>query len=193
LLVTMMLLLASYCSAQDQESRNDETEMSYFGAPVVKWTVIRDQSAVMIGGRGGWNITSSILVGGGLYGTIKNVDAPEGAVPDAPGRLDIKLETFGFDVEYAVRPTAPTHMTLGMFLGGGADHYVQHDTGQQFGETDFILFVEPGIGVDHRLTDGVHLNLAVSYRMVSGVDQPGLENSDFNGMAVALAVKLGRF
>jgi hypothetical protein len=104
------------------------------------------------GGRGGWNITPSLALGGGLYGTITHVGGPAGAVPDAPGPLDIKFESFGLELEYAPKPRAPTHLTLNAFFGGGAAHYVQDETDEQFGETDFMFVVEPALGGEQRAT-----------------------------------------
>lgn len=191
--VVMLLLLAVEAVPQDLAHDQGAIERRYFGAPVVKWTAISDQAAVMFGGRGGWNVTPSLLLGAGLYATMTEADAPEGAVPDAPGPLDVKFECFGLDLEYAARPTAPTHLTLGAFFGGAAARFVRDKTDEQHGETDFMLLVEPAAGVEQRITDWLHLNLAVSYRLVSGVEQPGLEHDDFNGAAAALAFKCGRF
>jgi hypothetical protein len=70
---------------------------------------------------------------------------------------------------------------------------MRDDTGEQHGETDFMLLLEPAIGVEQRVADWLHLNLAVSYRLAGGVEQSGLEGSDFNGAATTLAVKFGRF
>jgi hypothetical protein len=184
----IVLLCGTQVAAHGQTSGR-----SYFGAPVVKYTVLRDQGAVMFGGRGGWNITPSLVFGGGLYGTVSEVDAAEGAVPGQPGPFDLKFENFGFDVEYAVRPAMPTHLTLGVFFGGAALHNVQDDTGDQEGETDFMLLLEPAVGVEREIADWLHLNFSVSYRLISGVEQPALEESDLNGPAAALAVKFGRF
>ena len=193
--VIMLLLCAAatLAVAQDQTARQGTRGRGYFGAPVVRYTVVRDQGAVMFGGRGGWNVTPSLLFGGGLYGTMTEVDGPESGVPDAPGPLDVKFESFGVDLEYAGDPRAPTHLTLSGFFGGGAAHYVRDKTDEQHGETDFMLLLEPAVGVERRVADWLHLNLAVSYRLVSGVEQPGLEDGDFSGPAAALAVKLGRF
>jgi hypothetical protein len=47
--------------------------------------------------------------------------------------------------------------------------------------------------VERKVTDWLHLNLAVSYRLVTGVEQPGLGDADVNGPAAALAAKFGRF
>lgn len=189
-LAVFSLLLASVAVAQEQEPN---TGTRYFGAPVVKYTTIRDQGAMMVGGRGGWNIASSWLVGGGLYGTVSEVDAQEKAVPEAPGPLDVKLEAFGLDLEYAARPTAPIHLTLSAFCGGAAVRYAKDKTDEQFGETDFMLLVEPVAGVEFRGTNWLHLNLGLSYRFVSGVEQPGLTAGDLHGAAVSLALKFGRF
>jgi hypothetical protein len=190
-IVSCYLLLAAEVVAQDETTRQGSGTRGYFVAPVIKYTAIRDQGSAMLGFRGGWNIKPPLALGAGLFGTITRVDGPDGAVPDAPGPLDIKLESFGFDVEYAPKPGAPTHLTLNLFFGGGAGHYVQEDTDEQHGETDFLLLLEPAVGVDQRVTDWLHLNLGASYRLVSGVELAGLQNGDFNGPAAALAMKLG--
>jgi hypothetical protein len=184
-------LLAS--SAAGQDARRQESGPSWFGAPVLKYTVIRDQGAVMFGGRGGWYLSPSWMIGGGLYATMSEVDAPAGVLPYATGPLDVKFDTFGFDVEYVPRPEARAHLTLGVFLGGGAVRFAKDKTDEQQDETDLALVVEPSLGLELGITDWLHLNLAASYRLVGGVDQPGLKNADFNAPTVALAVKLGRF
>jgi hypothetical protein len=191
--VAMLLLFAGQAAAQDPAARQDARGRSYFGAPVLKYAVVRGQAAVMFGGRGGLNLTPSLLLGAGAYGTMSEVDAREGAVPGAPGPLDIKFESFGFDLEYAVHPAAPTHLTLTAFMGGAAARYAMDKTDDQWGESDFMLLLEPAVGLEQRVTDGLHLNLALSYRLVSGVEQPGLKDGDLKGAAAALAVKLGRF
>jgi hypothetical protein len=56
-----------------------------------------------------------------------------------------------------------------------------------------MVLVEPVAGVERRITNRFHLNLALSYRLSRGVDQPGLRDGDINAVAVALAAKFGRF
>jgi hypothetical protein len=185
---TVLLLVGSGAAAQD--SPGDTGRGGYFGAPVIKFTVLRDQGAVMFGGRGGWYVTPSWMIGAGLYGTMSEVDAPGGALA---GPLDVKFETFGLDVEYAARPAARAHLTFGVLLGGGAVRFVKDKTDEQQDETDFVLLAEPSMGLEWGVTGWLHLNLALSYRLVGGVEQPGLKNADFVGPAVSLAAKLGRF
>jgi hypothetical protein len=159
---------------------------------VLEYTRLRGQDALVFGGRGGWYVTPSFVLGGGLYGTLTEVDVPGGGM-NAPGPLDLKLERFGLELEYHVRPAAPTHLTFGAFVGGAAARHVLDGTNEQFGETDFLFVLAPAAGVERTVTGWLHLNLAVSYRFVTGAEQPGPGERHLRGPAVALAVKLGRF
>jgi hypothetical protein len=132
------------------------------------------------------------VLGGGLYGTLTEVDAT-GTGMNAPGPLDLKLERFGLEVEYHVRPAAPTHLTFGAFVGGGAARHVRDGTNEQHGETDFLFVLAPAVGVERAVTGWLHLNLAVSYRFVTGAERPGGGERRLRGPAVAGALKLGRF
>jgi len=192
-MVTMLLACASEAAAQDPPTGQGTAERSYFIAPVLEVTSLRNQGAVMVGGRAGLNVTPSIVVGVGLYGTLRQVDAPEGAVAAVTYPLDIKMERFGFDLEYTLKPDAPTHLTMAAFAGGGALHYVKSGTSAQEGETDFVFLLQPAVGVEQRITDRIHLDLSVSWRLAGGVEMSNLTTDDIAGPAVALAMKLGRF
>jgi hypothetical protein len=87
----LLSLSGAEAPAEDRAARPESGEGGHFGAPVIKYTTIRNQGAVMFGGRGGWNGTPFLVVGGGLYGTMTEVNAPQDGVPDAPGPLDVKL------------------------------------------------------------------------------------------------------
>jgi len=192
-IVPLLILCPTGAGAEDAAPGRGTGGRGYFGAPVVTCTLVRDQGALMFGGWGGWNLTPSLVAGVALHGTTTEVDAPEGAMPDSLGPMDVKFESFGFNLEYVANPGAPTSLTVNAFAGGAAIHYMQEKTGEQYGETDFVLLLQPAAGVEQRVTEWCHLNLALSYRLVGGVEQPGLQNSDINGLAVALACKFGRF
>lgn len=163
-----------------------------FGAPVVKFTSLRGQGAVMVGGRGGWIVSPSLTIGGGAYGTVAEVDAPAG-VPFSTGPLDLRMETFGFDAEYRLPFAAPVHLTVGAFAGGAAVHYYKENTDEQDGETDFMLLLEPTAGLERRIVGWLHLHLGASYRLTRGVEQFGLEPRDLDRASVIIAAKIGEF
>jgi hypothetical protein len=160
---------------------------------VIEYTRLRGQDAVMLGGRGGWYVTPALVLGGGLYGTLTEVDAPTEAVADAPGPLDVKYEKFGLELEYHARSSSRVHPTFAAFVGGAAARYVRDGTNEQHGETDFLLVVEPAAGIEWSVARWLRLNVAVAFRLSGPVEQAGLREQDVHGPAVRLASKVGRF
>jgi hypothetical protein len=137
-------------------------------------------------------VTPSFAVGGGLYGTLTEVDAPS-PVSGAPGPLDVKLEVFALELEYAFRPAAPTHVTLGARLGGAAARYTTDGTNDQHGESDFLWLAEPAVGLERAIVRRLRLHLGLSYRFVGSVEQEGLRRRHLQGPAASLSLKIGRF
>jgi hypothetical protein len=190
-IVFPLLLLAAPVAA-DAQAADDGSGRGYFGAPVAAYTRLRGNGASMIGGRGGWNVAPSLTLGGGLYGTLTEVDAPPN-ISGASGPLDLKLEVFGLEAEYTLRRDAPIQITLSTFLGGAAARYTRDGTNDQHGETDFLFMTEPAAGLEREVLTWLRVNLAACYRFVAGVEQEGLRTGDLAGPVVRLTLKLGRF
>lgn len=70
---------------------------------------------------------------------------------------------------------------------------MEDGTAEQPNEMDFTLLVEPALGLERRLTEQLHLNQAVGYRLVSGVELPQLKAEEIGGAELALALEWGRF
>jgi hypothetical protein len=191
--VFTLMLLTAQAAAQEQSTSQDARGGGSFGAPVVAYTIFRGQGALMFGGQAGWNITPSLVLGGAAYATMTEVDGPSDPAIARDGPIDLKVETFGVDVAYTPHVEAPMHLTFALFAGGAAAHYVKDKTTEQQDETDFMLLLEPSVGVEKRISNGVQLRCALLYRVASGVEQPGLRASDVNGPSVSLALKFGRF
>lgn len=77
----------------------------------------------MVGGRGGWIINHSLVLGGGGYGVASEVDAPAGVLP-LEGPLDIEVGYGGFELEYIIHPMSLVHFNIYNFIGGGATNFV---------------------------------------------------------------------
>lgn len=84
-------------------------------------------------------------------------------------------------IRQCFRPEASTYITLYTLIGGAAVRYATDKTNNQQGETDLTFLLEPAEGLEWELSDGLHLNLSLSYRLVSGVDQPGAGRTDQTG------------
>jgi hypothetical protein len=198
-LMIMIVLLTFAVSAVAQEETlfTGNIETSGFGGPVVKLTRIYNQGAVMVGGRGGWIINHCLVIGGGGYGVVNDIDAPEGVLP-LEGPLDIEFGYGGFEIEFIIHPNSISHFSFYTLVGAGGNNFVidegdTEESDQQVGESDFVVVVEPAINAELNVTTWFRLNAGVSYRMVTGVDQEGLDNSDFSGPSASLTFKFGRF
>ena len=195
--VIMLFAFAAGAAAQEQTLIKDDFEKGGFGGPVVKYTSVYGQSAVMFGGRGGWIINHSLVLGGGGYAVATEVDAPAGVLPEQ-GPLDIEFGYGGFELEYIIHPKSLGHFSIYTLIGGGDNHYIK-DVGpvtkskQTTGESDFVFVLEPAVNGELNITTWFRLNAGVSYRLVTGVHQEGLQNSDFSNIAAILTFKFGKF
>jgi len=194
----MLLAFAANIAAQEETLLKSDLKSGGFGGPVVKFTAIYDQSALMIGGRGGWIINHSLVIGGGGYAVVNEVHAPEGALPFEEFPLDIEFSYGGFELEYIIHPKSLVHFSIYMLIGGGAMNYVKDvgpviESNEQAGETDFVFVLEPAVNAELNVTKWFRLNAGISYRLVTGVEQERLKESDFNGLAATLIFKFGKF
>ena len=193
-----ILLVAFAASIHAQESLKDvDDDTGGFGGPVVKLTTITRQTALMIGGRGGWILDHTFLVGGGVYTLVTDVDGPTGIYPTLEP-LDVDFSWFGLELEHIFKPSELIHYSLYAFVGGGAVRYVK-DVGPvstnatQVDETDLAFVFEPAANAELNVTSWCRITAGVSYRIVAGVTLVGLSNGDFTGPAATLTVKFGNF
>jgi hypothetical protein len=195
--VVMLLVLAGGATAQEQTLVKGDVEKSGFGGLVLKYTWVKNHPALMIGGRGGWIFNHSLVLGGGGYAVCTEVDAARGVLP-GEGPLDIEFGYGGFEIEYIVHSDALSHFSLYTLFGAGDNHYVR-DVGpvtksnQTTGESDFVFVIEPAVYGELNVTKWFRLNAGASYRLVTGVDQVGLDGGDFSAPTVTVTFKFGRF
>ena len=101
-------------------------------------------------------------------------------------------------MEYIFEPNSLGHFSLYTLIGGGATNFVKDvgsasQSNQQAGETGFMWVLEPAVNAELNVTSWLRLNAGVSYRLTSGLNQPGLDDSDFSGVSASLAFKFGSF
>jgi hypothetical protein len=195
----VLFLLSASAWGQEQTLFSGKLEKSGgFGGPVIKATQINNHEAFLIGGRGGWIINNSLVLGGGGYGVFNDVDAPKDLFVQPATPLDIEFGYGGFEIEYIFNTDALLHYSVYTLIGGGSTNFVKDvgevtESNEQIGESDFLLVLEPAVTGELNVTNWFRLNAGVSYRLVTGVEQEGLSNSDFSGLTVSLTFKFGRF
>jgi hypothetical protein len=168
-----------------------DIENGGFGGPAVKVTSINGETAVLVGGRGGWIINHTFVLGGAGYGLVTNVRAKN---TDFVHQF-IHMGYGGLDLEYIASSNDLVHFSLELLIGGGGmgfkdeddDMFDNHRTMESF----FVL--EPSAQANLNVIHFFRIAGGVSYRYVNGLKSPLSTNTDLSGLSAVLTLKFGRF
>jgi len=187
-----LLLPAALGAQQEQTLFSGPMHHGGFGGPVVKFTQIASQSGVFVGGRGGWIINHSVVLGGGGYGLANPGDFT--FIQNGTERR-LGLGYGGLEVEYIHRWADVAHLTLGILVGaGGASWYDwRYQDGGSDDYTDAFFIAEPAATLEVNLLHFFRLGIGGSYRFVDDVELPSLSDADLRGAAGSLTFKFGSF
>ena len=102
------------------------------------------------------------------------------------------MDLHGPEFEYVSDPEALFHWTAGMHAGFGDLNYHVKNIDQSW-DKDWIYFMEPSAHIELNVFKWMRADLGASYRYVTGVDFPGLNNADVSGPSAVLTLKFGSF
>ena len=188
LLFTGLLLVTT-------KSFSQQNDNSAFGAPVIKFTSLVGQSAVLVGGRFGWVINKSIVLGGGIYGLINTVNTNV-TDPISGQNVMLGFNCGGLEFEYIFFPDEPIHASFDMlFAGGGVTYSVEN---KNIPHTSYfsqnLLVWEPQINIEFKIVDWFHLDAGASYRIITSYNGYfGLSNNNLKGVTGLLTFKFGKY
>jgi len=167
-----------------------------FGAPVLKVTAIDGQTALFVGGRGGWVINRTFVIGGGGYGLVTHTP-----IAGLNG-TSLQVGYGGGELEYILTSDEAIHASFMMLIGAGGAHMgVDSLNGGMNGwgrghlasTTFFVL--EPQVNVEINLTRWFRIGAGVSYRYTNGADmtvqQATINDASLRGVAGVLTLKFG--
>jgi hypothetical protein len=191
-LVGGLLLPVALGAQQEQTLFSGPMEHGGFGGPVVKFTQIGDQFGVFVGGRGGWIINHSVVLGGGGYGLANPGDF---TLTQNGTERRLGLGYGGVELEYIHRWADVAHLTLGILVGaGGASWYDWRYQDWGYDDyTDAFFIAEPAASLEVNLLHFFRLGFGGSYRFVEDVDLLGLSEADLKGPSGTLTFKFGSF
>lgn len=179
-------LLARRHPDRGRGNGNEETlisgdiESGGCGGPVVKLSGVNNTFAVFIGGRGGWIINHTFLIGGGGYGLVTDVFVSSNKLHMGYG---------GLWAEYIINSDSLVHFTIGTLIGMGSAHYDPEGSDQQ---SYFVL--EPEANVELNVVQFFRVCAGVSYRLTIGFSGlTGLNDTALNGLSANLFFKFGYF
>jgi len=168
--------------AQERTLVGDHVESGGFGAPVVKFTEVLGDFAVLAGGRGAWIIDHTIMIGGGGYGLVN--DVYDFRLVPAPR---IQFGYGGLELAVVAASNSVVHFSVMSLVGGGG---IQMGAP---GPTDAVFVVEPQLNVVVNVTPYMRFAAGGGYRWVTDVDWYPLTDGDMSAWQVSLALKFGRF
>lgn len=203
-IILLLLFIAPFSFSQRESLFEGEIENGGFGAVSIKFSNVKNKSAVLVGGYGGWLVNHKLLIGLGGYGLVNNI-AADREVASIYNFVREPLVTFGYGgavFEYYINPNSIVHTSVSCLIGGGGVLYRQGGAGEFFDShwgdpyktnTSTVFVLEPGASIELNVASYMKIGLNASYRMVNGVDLVGLKNSDLSNFSGGISFKFGKF
>ncbi len=163
-------------------------------------------TAVFIGGRGGWIINSTFSIGGGGYGMVSKYTVDEFEAPSSFKVSDYDIPTLqvgygGVFFEYTHMSGSIIHFTVNTLIGaGGASYSSQklenendYANNSYHHEKSAFFVLEPGATIEFNILPFFRISTGFSYRYVNGVNLSLTESQDLRSLSYNIAFKFGKF
>lgn len=191
--LAMLWVPAAGVAQETQTLLGGDIRHGGFAGPVVKFTEIDGEFGVLVGGRGGWIINDSFVIGAGGYG-LANEDQFDDYVDVRGDAQRLVMGYGGLELEYISRPNEVAHVSLAVLIGAGGTLWdpirSPHDVDE---DVDAFFITEPALNVLLNVTKHFRIGFGGSYRFVDDVELPGLRADDISGPAGVLTFKFGGF
>jgi hypothetical protein len=194
LIILAVCLIAAPVMAGQETIFSGPITSGGYGAPVVKFGKIGDESAIWVGGKGGWLINHAFMIGGGGYGLVSEVGEYEYITYWSQRKLGIGYG--GLILEYINKPNRLVHFSFETLIGAGGATYLYHDFYDHWsndGYSDAFFVLEPGINIMLNFTENIRAGAGVSYLITSGFELDDYEDSDLTGPMGQFMIKFGVF
>jgi hypothetical protein len=192
--ISVMILACVLCFsaiAQEETLIAGDIESGGFGGPVVKFGSVNGEGGILVGGRGGWIINHTFILGGGGYGLANNVKAK---VLGPDGERYLNFGYGGVELEYIAESDKLMHLSVMTLIGGGGIGWRDENVGSGMdSNSDAFFILEPAAQINLNVTKYFRISAGVSYRFVSGVNSPATTNADLAGPTAVLTLRFGTF
>ncbi|HAL57166.1 MAG TPA: hypothetical protein DCP63_12015 [Bacteroidetes bacterium] len=190
-LLLALCLAALPALSQEETLFNGNIESGGFGGPVLKAGGFNGEAGLLVGGRGGWIINNSFIVGGGGYGLVNSVKAK------ALGPRNQQYLDFGYgglELEYISRSNKLIHLSFMTMIGAGGVGWRDREMGyDNDSNPDAFFILEPAVNATLNVTRYFRISAGASYRYISGVSSNATTNADLSGPSGTLTFRFGKF
>jgi hypothetical protein len=186
MLLALFFLLAGVGYAQDVKNSTEGMNGAY-GVVVSRIGLVRNSTAVFVGGRGGWIVNHTFAIGLGGYMLMNDVSA---RIPDTSSNRLISLEYGGLDLEY-ISPIGDCFLTLQTLVGAGSIGHkeIPYLNRRQYHDPFFVF--EPSLNIEIGVTKIFRIGIGASYREVAWLNSRLASSADLSGPSGFLSLKLG--
>ncbi len=222
-IMAAFVLSLSFAYSQESEKReinslfgSGEVKLSGYCGPVVKFSSIQSETALLVGGRGGLTINKTFTVGLAGYGNVLwptiEYDASLMDNPTDSGMVneDLMFGYGGMFVEYIYNPSEIVHFSANTLFGFGGstirdidfndnDYDYDHMNGRTEPWAAYFV-IEPAVAVELNVTSFFRIGLEASYRYVSEIrtnssfdDISAQKDINLSGFAGGLTFQFGKF
>lgn len=185
-------VLAISISEQPRTLVGPVTHSGGFGGPVLKVGRVADETGVFFGGRGGWVVNHTFVLGGGGYGLVSDhIEVRPQGMPG--GRYVLEMGYGGLELEVIQGWRNLFHLTGQLLLGGGSAGYREEGRGRTI-QSDAFFVAEPSVHGEANVTGGFRVAVGIGWRLLSGfsIDRlPQVSNRDLGGLTGSLTFKFG--
>jgi hypothetical protein len=185
-----IFLLVFPLLAQEETLISKPFHSGGYGGPVWKAGLVNGKFGMFSGGRGGWIINHTLVIGGGGYSSL--VDIETNAISDNDRPLYLEIYYGGGELEYIHNSDKLVHWTIHTLFGSGSAKLKEHAPDKTM-ETDQFFLLEPSFNMDLNITSWFRLGAGVSYRLALGLDMDIISSSDISGPSGQIIFKFGSF
>lgn len=178
-------LTAGSLSGQDQQTLvSGGITSGGFGGAVVRLSEVGGKFAVFSGGRGGWIINHTFVLGAGGYGLANDI----ALTATGTGR-EIEFGYGGIELEYVNSWNRVVHFTGHVLVGAGGLTVKP----LLIERSESVFVTEPAVNLELNVVKFFRVNLGGGYRFVAGVEDPEVTAGDLGGVFGQLTLKFGKF
>ncbi len=159
-----------------------------FGGPLIKWTKINDDFAVLVGGRGAFVFNHFLAIGGGGYGLVNDVLIN---TSNPPLQWYMDFGYGGVVLECILGSRKLIHLSTSALIGGGSVSY--HRNWYEYTDPDFFFVMEPALDIELNVSRYFRIGIGGSYRWINGIQYSEISNRSMSGPSAVLTFKFGSF
>ncbi len=161
-----------------------------FGDVTSTVTTLRNSSAVLIGGQGGWMVSRTLALGIEGFTLVNNV---ESRVPDTLGDRSLTFNYGGVTFGYVLPFAGSYDAVFQALVGGGSISHKETPYRDRRQYHDPFLVIEPRVMVETPISKVFRLGIGASYRRIALLTSSLATQSELSGISATVSLKVGFF